>query len=540
MKKLIFSIAAVLILMNIAACGAPEKNTVPAKTETSAEKEQDAVVFADPLLETMVREALNKPDGDITLDEAGAVTELNLDIDYQQDPTEGTQIKDISGLENFTNLESLSLNFHAITDISPLAGLTKLESLSLGGNPVADIEPLSGLKNLGWLTLFGCRAQDYTPLENLTNLGGLLMEYSTISDVSMLSGLTQLTRLGLENTQVSDVSPLAALTSLRQLQLAGCPITDYSTLAGIYPNLEEADFTIVSSLRELGFAPIDNAPQVESYKTEELIIQVHHAEWGEQENKDKENAVILYKNHGTENEIAVIYYPETREYLVFSNSKDFRYTYDNQNMEMEYGGENANEFMEEVYDQVDPYPVMTPIRDFSKVLTDTFGVSADILYNLPREDKAADASSLVALGFKPDKDNAGCLFEQHEPWYYNILINNPEWGNLKDGGDVRFFTPFSDEYRIVVTYYVDEKKFIAGADDNDGGGASFEYFVGTNEHIDVWCSEDGMTVEQYFENAIDDPAAEDIYLYSIQLMQQYISDTFGITVDELYGLPVGV
>lgn len=533
MKKLIYLIAAVFMLLGLAACG----GTAPEAKVTAPEAK--VVVFADPLLEAMVREAIGKPEGDITIEEASTVTELSLDIDYQQDPAEGTQIRDISGLENFTSLESLGLHFHAISDISPLAGLTKLNSLSLGGNPVEDIEPLSGLTNLGWLTLLGCQAQDYTPLSNLTDLGGLLMEYSTISDVSMLSGLTQLWRLGLSNTQVSDVSPLAGLTNLRQLQLAGCPITDYSPLAGIYPNLEEADFTIVSSLRELGFAPIDNAPQIESYKTEELIVLVHRAEWGEQENKDEENAVIFYKNHGTENEIAVIYYPETREYLVFSNPKDFRYTYDSQNMNIEYGGENANAFMEEVYDQVDPYPVMTPIRDFSSVMTDTFGVSADILYNLPREDKVVDASSLISLGFTPDKDSACCLFEQHEPLYYSIEVNNPKWGSWDEGGDVRFFTPLSDQYRIVVTYFIDEKKYAVGADDNDGGGAKFEFFVETREHIDSWCSDDEITVEQYFKNAIDDPSVEDVYLYSVQLMQQYISDMFGITIDELYVLPVG-
>lgn len=539
MKRTIYLILALLMILGLAACGAPVGDTAPTQTEMPAIQKPEVVAFDDPLLEKMVRGAMDKPDGDITLEEAGAVTELVLSIEWQQEPAEGTQIKDISGLENFTNLENLELHFHAISDISPLTGLTKLNSLSLGGNPVADITPLSGLTKLGWLTLFNCQAQDYTPLANLNDLGGLLMDHSTISDVSMLSGLTELWWLGLSNTQVSDVTPLAGLTNLKKLQLEGCPVTDYSPLAGIYPNLEEADFTIVSSLRELGFSPIDNAPQVESYKTEEIIVQVNHAEWGEQPNKDEVNAVILVKNHGTENEIVIIYYPDTMAYLVFSNSRDFRYTYDSQNKEMniEYGEENANAFMEQAYDAVDPYPVITPIRDYSKVLTDTFGVSADILYNLPRE--KVEASSLAALGFIPDKDNACCLYEQHEPRYYSIEINNPEWGNLKDGGDVRFFTPFSDEYRIVVTYFVDEKKFVAGVDDNDGGGASFEYFAKTGKHIDVWCSDNKITVEKYFKNAIKDSTVEDVYLYSVQLMQQYISDMFGMSIDELYALPVG-
>ena len=250
-----------------------------------------------------------------------------------------------------------------------------------------------------------------------------------------------------------------------------------------------------------------------------MYIQVHHTEWGEQENKDAENAVMLCKNYGTENEIVVIYYPDTRGYLVFSNAKDFRYTYDSQNekMSIEYGEENANTFMEEAYDNIDPYPVMTSIRDFGSVMTDTFGVSADILYNLPRE--TVDASSLTALGFKADENTASYLYEQQAGQYYSIQVNNPEWGNWEEGGDVSFFTPLSDEYRIVVVYYIDEKKFAVKADDNDGGGASFEYAIETHEHVDGWCSNEEMTVEEYFVNAYNDPGIEDIYLHSVEIME---------------------
>jgi len=693
MKKTLCLMMAVMVAVVLAACG----NPAATETKTTSELEQESpgiVVFADSVLEARVREAMNKPDGDITIAEAEAVTELQLSTDYTpSEPEEGTIITDLRGLEYFTNLENLELHFHAVTDITPLAGLTKLHSLSLGGNPIADITPLSGLTNLGWLTLFNCQAQDYTPLANLTMLGGLLMDYSTISDVSMLSGLTQLWWLGLSNTQVSDVSPLAGLVNLTKLQLEGCPITDYSPLVNIYPNLEEVDFAIASSLRELGFAPIDNQPQVESYKSDEIIVQVHHAEWGELENRDDANAVKLCKNYGTENEIIIIYYPGNRSYLVTSNTQDFRYTYDTQNehIDMEYSGGDVDAFMGVAYDEVDPYPVLTPIKDFSKVLTDTFGASADILYNLPREnvdasasslaelgfvmddnahianygndmmsiainhaawgeipeglelevdaitiywltdsgnrlitgyypdsqtyafgigrdaeilanyfyDQAsgtftfntgdrqsvesavnatlgetgsedvllapvalyndalesafgmtadeifalpmganeADKSSLSGLGFSADESTASYLYESHSEQYYSVQIYNPEWGYWDEGGDVRFFTPFSDEYRVVVTYFNDENKFLVKADDNNGSGASYEFFVDTSEHIDGWCGNDELTVEEYFTIAINNSDITDIYLYPIDLMVKYTEKTFGMSVVDLYNLP---
>ena len=538
MKNGLYIFLVMIIVISMAACGAPvsEEMASPIPNATEA---TEIVTFNDSVLEAMVREEMGIPEGDITVESAEAVTELILSIDYQQEPAEGTQIIDLSGIGHFINLENLELHFHAITDISPLAGLTKLNSLSLGGNPVADIEPLSGLTNLGWLTLFNCQADDYSSLANLTGLSVLLMDHSTISDVNILSGLTQLWWLGLSNTQVRDVSSLATLVNLTKLQLEGCPITDYSPLGDIYPNLEEADFTIVSSIRELGFAPIDNAPQVESYKTDEMYILVNHTEWGEQENKDQENAVILCRNYGAENEITVIYYPDNSDYLVSSNSKNFRYTYDSQNekINIEYGEENANAFMEEAYNEVDPYPVLTPIKDFIGTMADTFGVSADILYNLPRE--VVDTSSLTALGFIADQENAWYLYEQHEPRYYSVTINNPEWGSWEEGGDVSVFTPLSDEYRIVVTYYIDERKFTVGADDNDGGGAKFEFFIDTYEHSEGWCSNLEMTVEEYFINAYNDSEIEDIYLYSAEMMENYISNTFGTSIEGLYTLPAG-
>lgn len=535
MKKMFCLTMAILVTLAFAACGAPEAAQSP--SEATSVEALEVVKFTDPVLEAKVREAMSKPEGDITVEEAETVTKMDLGIDWQQEPAEGTQIKDLSGIENFTNLEELGLHYHAITDISPLAGLKKLTSLSLGGNPVADISPLAGLANLEWLTLFGCQAEDYSTLATLTKLNSLLMEYSTIKDADMLSGLTGLTRLGLSNTQVSDVSPLASLTNLKKLQLAGSPVTDYSPLAAIYPNLEEADFTIVSSLRELGFVPIDNAPQLESYKTEEIIVLVHHTEWGEQQNKDEENAVTLYKNQGTENEICVIYYPDNKKYLIFSNLKEFRYTYDSQSGEMnvEYGGENANAFMEEAYDEVDPYPVMTPIRDFSKVMTDTFGVSADILYNLPREAEVAEASTLIALGFVPDKSNAVCIYEQHEGNYTSIAIHRPEWGEQEYS--VHFFTSVNG-YGVMVRYYIDEQRYYIRADNEDGSTADFEFFSKDNSYRDGM-SPDGMTVEEFFKKVYDEPQIEDVYLYSVLLAQQYITDTFGMTIDEMYALPVG-
>ncbi len=540
MRRICSLVLVFVMLATGAACSqpaAPAETPAPAQTEA---QDTAIVTFADPLLEEMVRAAMNKPEGDITLAGAEAVTELKLGIDWQQEPAPNTQIKDISGLENFKNLENLELHFHAITDISPLAGLTKLTNLSLGGNPVADITPLAGLTSLGSLTLFNCQAQDYTPLANLTGLGMLLLEHSTISDVSMLSGLTELWWLGLANTQVSDVSPLAGLTNLRQLQLSGCPISDYTSLAAIYPNLEEADFSIVASLRALGFATPNNAPEVEGYKTDEMYVLVNRVEWGERENKDEENAVLLCKNPGTENEIMVIYYPDEKRFLVLSHSQEFRYTFDakTEALNVEYGDEKASAFIEKAYDEVDPYLLLTPIKDFDRVMTDTFGVSANTLFTLPRETEAAQPpeqpaaseNSLIGLGFGFDDAGTCGVYEQHEPHYMSVAIHRPEWGEHPDGWNIEFMDQVNG-YGLRITYHAAEGKYHISVD-KDNTGASYDYFPATGEH-----GGHPENVPQVF-NAVFGTQGNDFYGKPLAYFEQLVQERFGMSVDELYALPI--
>jgi hypothetical protein len=47
-----------------------------------------------------------------------------------------------------------------------------------------------------------------------------------------------------------------------------------------------------------------------------------------------------------------------------------------------------------------------------------------------------------------------------------------------------------------------------------------------------------MAVEEYFDTMYNDPSIDDVYLYSVSVAQQYISDRFGMSTDELCALPL--
>lgn len=162
------------------------------------------------------------------------------------------------------------------------------------------------------------------------------------------------------------------------------------------------------------------------------------------------------------------------------------------------------------------------------------------LYPLPKQ-LLQNTSSLSGLGFTAHEENAGYLYAfQGEP-YFDVLIRNHAWDDTANqwyvGGDAVFFTPLSDEYRVVITYYAAEKRYYVKADDNSMGGASFYYDAQTGQHQDDWCSYDQMTVAEYFAKACGVPADE-VYLHCIKLMEGSISEACGgLFTADLCALP---
>jgi internalin A len=186
--------------------------------------EPQVVTFPDANLETAIREAIDKPEGDIDVCDLAGLT--SLDARWRN-------ITDVTGLEHCTSLRSLKLSSNPISDVSPLSGLTSLTYLALEGNQISNVSPLSGLTSLTGLTLWGNQISDISPLSGLTSLTDLALADNPISDASPLSGLTSLTRLYLSMNQISDISPLANLVGLTDLYLYQNQISDIGPLENL-------------------------------------------------------------------------------------------------------------------------------------------------------------------------------------------------------------------------------------------------------------------------------------------------------------------
>ncbi len=263
MKKLLCLVLVLLMACSLAACAAetaveePEKDIEPAshQVETAAEPEitPEAVVFTDPAFEAKVRTIMTRPEGVITVDEAAAVTELNLaNQDFgDMNANPDRNIKSIADIRYFTGLEILDISFNDINgDLSPLAGLTSLKTLVFNGTTTSDLSPLAGLTNMECLIF----CWNYSPdrgnngvgnleaLAGMINLEALDAKNAGITDVSALAGLPKLREVQLNDNQITDVSPLAEIENLRLLLLEGNPVEDYSPLDPILDQLEGKDF----------------------------------------------------------------------------------------------------------------------------------------------------------------------------------------------------------------------------------------------------------------------------------------------------------
>ena len=137
--------------------------TYSCKNSTSSENSE---FFTDPNFEIVIRDALNKPSGDITESDLLTITQIdgwsrgitNIDgIEYCENleviNLRDNNINNIDALVDLTKLTGLSLSINQINDISALADLEDLHNLDLAENLLSDINALSSLINLKYITV---------------------------------------------------------------------------------------------------------------------------------------------------------------------------------------------------------------------------------------------------------------------------------------------------------------------------------------------------------------------------------------------------
>ncbi|RMB58191.1 leucine-rich repeat domain-containing protein [Tessaracoccus antarcticus] len=195
-----------------------------------------SVTLPDAKLRECINVSLRKPiTSAIPVKVAATITDL--------DCTE-SKVSNLTGLEQFKNLETLYLDFNQISNLAPLRGLSKLQNLSLAGNAISDLRPLGPLTGLLSLDVSDNRIVDASPVRTLTSLELLSLSTNQVRNVAPVTGLIALTFLDLSENDISDVSGLRALTRLEGLSMAFTSVDSLAPLAG---------------MKKLGFLDVTNA-----------------------------------------------------------------------------------------------------------------------------------------------------------------------------------------------------------------------------------------------------------------------------------------
>lgn len=199
----------------------------------------NTIHFADKVLERRLLK-MTEPkidadgDGKITFEEAAAVKELQLGFDLKPESTVDC-VTDITGLEYFTSLETLSLKFNKVSDIKPIEGISTLKVLILGENPISSIN-LDKLGELTDLRLYGTNISDID-LTKTPKLESLYLQRTNVSKVD----LTPLQSL--------DQALLNKCSSLTEIKASNLP--SITRIDAVECNLKSFEISDCPSLREL-------------------------------------------------------------------------------------------------------------------------------------------------------------------------------------------------------------------------------------------------------------------------------------------------
>ncbi len=212
----------------------------------------EEVAVPDEALRSLIADALEISQGAFTCEQMALLEQID---------SFEAGVSSVEGLEYAPNLRELRLSGSDVEEITPLQDLMSLTALDLNGNPVTDIGPLEDLTNLNDLHLCCAGGEpfvDPTVFEALTkmeyfNIGDrqiddellaqivaampdlkmLWLDGNQITDGSVFVGLEDLGHLAVGWNQIEDISFITEIPGLWSLELRSNPIADFAPLSEV-------------------------------------------------------------------------------------------------------------------------------------------------------------------------------------------------------------------------------------------------------------------------------------------------------------------
>ncbi len=238
MKKNFLLIVFLLFLLS---CGGVEETDSDSdETEDIETSDSDTfdgsevIKFKDVNLEKCVRTKIQKPEGEITVEDVKNVESLDC---------LRMNIKVLDGIEKLPSLSNISFYENDIKDFSSLKGINTLKKLNIFRNENVDINTLSELNSLEELDVSSCGLTTLEPLKNLEFLKVLSANTNNLTSIEEVKNLTGLESLILNKNylQNDDLPVLLNLVNLEHLNIRENCITDFTVIDQMKENLPDAE-----------------------------------------------------------------------------------------------------------------------------------------------------------------------------------------------------------------------------------------------------------------------------------------------------------
>nr|WP_312579999.1 leucine-rich repeat domain-containing protein [Sedimentibacter sp.] len=202
-KKISNMILILIFLLVTVGCSLNDKN--------ESTLENKIISFEDiKLKEAILNNGVDtNNDNQISIYEAESYSEL-LDLS-------NSKIKNIDGIQYFTDVKILNLSNNSITDINLISDLKGLTSLDLSYNEIEDISTLYNCTNLIMIDLSSNKIYDIDVISKLINLQFLGLSNNNISNVDKIGNLNDLKYLLIDNNNISDIYSLKNLPMIEEL-----------------------------------------------------------------------------------------------------------------------------------------------------------------------------------------------------------------------------------------------------------------------------------------------------------------------------------
>jgi hypothetical protein len=247
--------------------------------------------------------------------------------------------------------------------------------------------------------------------------------------------------------------------------------------------------------------------------------------------------------------LVVLYYPEISAYVfqMNINGEQMNYIYNAADSTFMVDSNNRERFermiTEALGETSETDPLLAPIPVFEDTIRETFGITADALYALPFEESKvmpeqmpeqttpAYALPYEPFGFTANEDEAACLYEKSG---LRIAIHKPEWGASPAEWNIEFHDPDVNGYSLVMQYYADEGKWHVYM---ERGGAYCAYDDYPATDAKGWEDPSIEAVHRMVGDAFHSQGKE-VYYKPLEYFEQVVQELFGMSVLELYALPI--